>query len=158
MSTTGNRRVGRPSAKVARLSLRRSGTISEPAVDQAVEFFREISGPRFDEARFRALAQADLDRSFRVEGTMRQLAAIIASGDRTAELEQLDVPTLVIHGLADTLVRPSGGIATAAAIPRSRLLMFNDMGHDLPDTRHAEIADAIAHNAARAAVPAATGG
>jgi pimeloyl-ACP methyl ester carboxylesterase len=60
------------------------------------------------------------------------------------------VPTLVIHGLVDTLVRPSGGIATAKAIPGARLLMFNDMGHDLPGTRYLDIAEAIASVAARA--------
>jgi len=40
-------------------------------------------------------------------------------------------------------VKPSGGIATARAIPGSTLMLFNDMGHDLPHTRHLEIADAI---------------
>jgi pimeloyl-ACP methyl ester carboxylesterase len=59
-------------------------------------------------------------------------------------LRSLRVPTLVVHGLADPLVQPSGGIATAEAIPGARLLMFPDMGHDLPPTRHGEIAAAIA--------------
>jgi pimeloyl-ACP methyl ester carboxylesterase len=73
----------------------------------------------------------------------------MASPNRVPYLERLRVPTLVIHGLADPLVRPSGGIATAKAIPGSRLLMFPDMGHDLPAPRLTEIADAIAVNAAR---------
>jgi pimeloyl-ACP methyl ester carboxylesterase len=157
MSTTGSRRVGRPTAKVARMSLRRPAVALDESIDRAVEFFREISGSRFDEAEFREMAKADYERSFRPEGMARQLAAIIASGDRTAALQQLDVPTLVVHGLADTLVRPSGGIATAKAIPDSRLLMFNDMGHDFPNTRHAEIAEAIARNAVRAGAPVAAG-
>jgi pimeloyl-ACP methyl ester carboxylesterase len=59
--------------------------------------------------------------------------------------------------MLDPLVRPSGGVATAEAIPGSRLLMFNDMAHDLPHTRWAETAEAIARNAARAGVPAADG-
>ena len=57
-----------------------------------------------------------------------------------------------MHGLADTLVRPSGGIATARAIPGSRLLMFNDMGHDFPPARHDEVVEAIVRNSQRAAV------
>ena len=61
-----------------------------------------------------------------------------------------DRPTLVIHGLADPLVQPSGGIATAEAVPGSRLLMFPDMGHDLPRSRWDEIVDAITTNAHRA--------
>lgn len=153
MSTTGNRRVGRPSPKVARLSMRRQEPTFDRAVEQAVEFFGHISGPHHDEAEFRELARMSVERSWRPAGTARQLAAILASGDRTEQLRGLDVPTLVIHGMVDTLVRPSGGIATASAIPGSRLLMFNDMGHDFPPPRHVEIATAIAHNAARAAVP-----
>jgi pimeloyl-ACP methyl ester carboxylesterase len=55
----------------------------------------------------------------------------------------------VIHGLRDPLVLPSGGIATARAIPGSRLLMFPDMGHDLPRSRWGEIVEAIVQNAVR---------
>lgn len=72
------------------------------------------------------------------------------SPDRTAYLEMLRTPTLVIHGLVDPLVRPSGGIATAKAVPGSRLLMFPDMGHDLPAPRLDEMVEAIAANAQRA--------
>ena len=61
------------------------------------------------------------------------------------------MPTLVIHGLKDPLVVPSGGIKTAQAVPGSRLLMFPDMGHDLPGPRRAEIVEAIVQNARRAA-------
>ena len=157
MSTTGNRRVGQPSPKVVRKSLRRSEPSLERAVDQSVELFGEICGPTFDAAEFRELAAASVQRSYRPDGTARQLAAIIASGDRTADLQRLDVPTLVVHGLVDPLVRPSGGLATARAIPGSRLLMFNDMGHDLPRTRHAEIVAAVAANAARARSGASLG-
>ena len=157
MSTTGHRSVGRPSPRLIRKIARREPPTRETAVDRAVELFREISGPTFDEADFRVLAQASVDRSFRPAGTARQLAAILASGDRTEALRRLDVPTLVIHGLVDPLVRPSGGVATAKAVPGARLLMFPDMGHDLPRTRWVEMADAIASNAARAAASVATG-
>ena len=60
------------------------------------------------------------------------------------------MPTLVIHGLRDQLVMPSGGIATARAVPGSRLVAFPDMAHDLPGPRRAEIVEEIARNAARA--------
>ncbi|MGZ0190905.1 MAG: alpha/beta fold hydrolase, partial [Acidimicrobiales bacterium] len=76
----------------------------------------------------------------------RQTAAIMASPDRTACLRQVAVPTLIVHGLMDKLVLPSGGIATARAVPNSRLLMFPDMGHDLPAPRHAEVIAAIKRN------------
>ena len=56
----------------------------------------------------------------------------------------------MIHGLLDPLVQPSGGIATARAIHGSKLVMYNDMAHDLPPTRWNEIADEIVAIAARA--------
>jgi len=155
MSSTGSRRVGQPTPKVMRASMRRPEPTAETAVEQSLEFFAGICGPTFDPAEFRELALASFRRSYRPEGTARQLAAIIASGDRTGQLRELDVPTLVIHGLVDTLVRPSGGVATAKAVPGSRLLMFNDMGHDLPHTRHGEMVTAIRSNVARAGVSAA---
>ena len=151
MSSTGNRRVGQPKLSLIRRFARRQVPTRETAVDVGVETFRAISGPTFDEAEARAMVAASVARSFRPAGVARQTAAIIASPDRTAGLRRLDVPALVIHGLVDPLVRLSGGIATAAAIPQSRLLVFNDMAHDLPRSRWQEMADAIGVNAARAA-------
>jgi pimeloyl-ACP methyl ester carboxylesterase len=151
MSTTGNRRVGQPRLSLVRRFARRPVPTRETAVDLGVETFRVISGPTFDEAETRATVAASVARSFRPAGTARQTAAIMASPDRTAGLRRLTVPALVIHGLVDPLVRLSGGVATAAAIPGSRLLVFNDMGHDLPRTRWEEMAEASARNASRAA-------
>ena len=44
------------------------------------------------------------DRSNDPVGVARQLVAIAASGDRTAALRSLSVPTLVVHGADDPLV------------------------------------------------------
>ena len=52
--------------------------------------------------------------------------------NRTAALCRITVPALVIHGLHDPLVAPSGGLAIARAIPDSRFAGFSGMGHDLP--------------------------
>lgn len=152
MSTTGSRKVGQPTKRLIAKFARRKPPSPETAIDDAIETFREICGPTFDEAEFGEMAKASIERSFRPIGTARQTAAIMASGDRTDQLRRLDVPTLVVHGLLDPLVRPNGGMATADAVPGSRLLMFNDMAHDLPRTRWVEMADQIAHNASRAAV------
>ena len=73
--------------------------------------------------------------------------AILASGDRTAELRRITAPTLVIHGTADKLVAPSGGRATARAIPGARLLKIEGMGHDLPRGAWPQLIDAIVENA-----------
>ena len=130
---------------------RRSPRSSDEAIDKGLLTFEYISGPHFDEgkAELRALLELALARSWDVEGTGRQTMAIAASPDRTAALGAVTAPTLVIHGLVDPLVLPSGGIATAKAVPGSRLLTFPDMGHDLPRARWDEIIDAIVDNAVR---------
>jgi pimeloyl-ACP methyl ester carboxylesterase len=80
--------------------------------------------------------------------------AITASGDRTAALRKLDLPTVVIHGAEDPLVRPAAGRATAKAIPGARLRMIEGMGHDLPRELWPTFIEEITANAARAVRPA----
>ena len=99
------------------------------------------------------MAGAAYDRGSNPAGTGRQLAAILASGDRTERLRQLDLPTVVIHGRNDPLVPFRGGQATARAIPGARLAAFDGMGHDLPSELWPQIVDALVENAARAASP-----
>lgn len=67
------------------------------------------------------------------EGMARQIGAIMQSGDRTAELNCIQVPTLVIHSDQDRMVAPSGGAATAAAIPRADFISIHGMGHFIPE-------------------------
>jgi pimeloyl-ACP methyl ester carboxylesterase len=86
---------------------------------------------RSDELSY-AVAVRDYDRMFYPEGGSRQLVAIYSSGSRAEGLQLLNVPTLVVHGLDDTLISPTGGQRTADLIPNARLLMLEDMGHDLP--------------------------
>lgn len=153
MSNTSDRRHGLPALKIlARLA--RRGRPSEPskaeAIEMTVDLFRVIGGDDWDETEQRSRTAASLDRSFNPGSMLRQYLAISASPDRTVMLGNVACPTLVVHGLQDPLVRLSGGIATAQAVPGSRLLMFPRMGHDLPATRHVEIADAIRLNADRA--------
>ena len=71
-------------------------------------------------------------------------------GRSLAVLKRITAPTLVIHGKADKLVSPSGGRATAKAIPGAKLLEIDGMGHDLPRGVWPQVIDAIAENAARA--------
>jgi pimeloyl-ACP methyl ester carboxylesterase len=81
---------------------------------------------------------------------------VIASPNRTQGLRRLRVPTTVVHGKADKLVRISGGRAVAKAVPGARLLEIDGMGHDLPPGVWPQVVDAIADNAARARRDSAT--
>ena len=152
MSTTGAWDVGQPTSEAMMLLLTPVPRQREAVVDRSVEA-AAILGSRThpleaDEVRRRAAE--GFDRAFRPEGATRQLAAILASGDRTAALRRLRVPTVVIHGLQDSLIQPDGGRATAAAIPGAELIELADMGHDLPAHLWPLMADAIEKNARRA--------
>jgi pimeloyl-ACP methyl ester carboxylesterase len=152
MTSTGSRRVGQAKARVyARLLRREAISGRDSAVAAAVETFRVIGsrGDLFDEQHVRDVAARSWDRGVDPAGSLRQLEATVTQPNRTAELRRITVPTLVIHGLADPLVAPSGGLALARAIPRSRFIGYPGMGHDLPRPLWAEMVDEIATLAAR---------
>jgi pimeloyl-ACP methyl ester carboxylesterase len=96
-----------------------------------------------DPAQLRALAAASYDRSYYPAGVPRQLAAMILDGSRAEALRALDVPTLVIHGVDDTLIDPTGGERTAALVPGARLVLVEDMGHDRPPALWPHLVDVI---------------
>jgi pimeloyl-ACP methyl ester carboxylesterase len=149
MSTTGNRRVGRPAPRMIAMLLRRPARDRAGYIEDFVRTFTAI-GSRTnppDPADLRELAGRAFDRGYHPAGTARQLAAINVAPDRTPRLRELDLPTTVIHGTEDRLVAPSGGRATAAAIPHARLLLLDGMGHDLPRALWPQFLDAIATNA-----------
>ena len=157
MSTTGNRRVGRSAFSLILRLPKLTKVTRENALEKGVELVRLISGTSFDEAEARELGRLAIQRSFTPNGALRQTAAIFGSPDRTPKLRNVRTPTLVIHGLADPLVQPSGGIATAKAIPDARLLMFPEMGHNLPKSRWPEVIEAIVDNTQRWVVPTHNG-
>jgi pimeloyl-ACP methyl ester carboxylesterase len=152
MSTTGNRLVGHPSFRTYGLLLGKPPREREAAIERVIKTFKVIGSPGypFEEERVRAIAGRSFDRGHSAAGVLRQLHAITASGDRTPRLRQLDLPALVIHGKSDILVNPSGGRATAKAIPSARLKMVDGMGHDLPRALWPTFAEEIAATAARA--------
>ncbi len=135
MSTTGNRWRGQPAFGIYRFLLRQAPQERGPFIEHIVRVYSAIGSPGFprNEERLRDMAGRSFDRSHDPAGPGRQLGAIIASGDRTPRLHGIRVPTLVIHGTKDRMVRKSGGRATARAIPGAALVMIDGMGHDLPE-------------------------
>lgn len=135
MTSTGSRRVGQAHPTLIRRLLARPVVSSrEAAMDAVVETFRVIGSKDFalDEERLRDLAGRSYDRAYDPGGYRRQLAAVVAQPDRSEELRALDVPALVLHGLHDRLVAPSGGIAVARKLRGARFIGFSGMGHDMP--------------------------
>ncbi len=153
MTSTGSRRVGNPNLRLySRLTRRRAIADRDAAVSLAVETYRIIGsgGYAFDEEYLADLAGRSYDRAHDPGGYLRQLSAIMAQPDRTTGLRRLDVPALVMHGLDDPLVSPSGGLALARSLRGSRFVGYPGMGHDLPRQLWPDFADQIDSLARRA--------
>ncbi len=152
MSTTGAKDVGQPQPQALAALTAAPPTSRDEVMDASVTSWRIIGSPgfSFDEEAVRERAAASYDRAFHPAGTARQMAAIIFQPDRTAALADVTVPTLVIHGEADPLVDPSGGKATAAAIPGAQLKIIPGMGHDLPPDLVGEMVGDLAKHFAQA--------
>ena len=134
-STTSDRSLP-PSAPEAQAAL----MTRAPSAERADVIAHSLKGRRtyastrwpFDEARLSALVGHNFDRSFYPEGTIRQWAAILAAAPRTERLKSLKVPALVLHGSADTLIRPEAGRHTAQSIPGAEYHEIEGWGHDMP--------------------------
>lgn len=153
MSTTGSRLVGWLHPKMLRAMFSPIPPGEEEYVAASVTGFRRIGSRAYMDAgeeRQRARATRTYRRGINPAGTARQLAAIIAAPDRTAELGKLKMPVCVIHGTRDPMVHVSGGRATARAVPGSELILIPGMGHDLPPALWPVFTDAICRTAVRA--------
>jgi pimeloyl-ACP methyl ester carboxylesterase len=135
-STTGNPELPRPqqSEAVTMASAERIND-REAAVQRAIDLNRLAGSPGFPTDRNWIVekAGAAFDRAFNAGGVFRQMAAVIAHGDRRAALSKLNVNALIIHGTDDPLVLFTDGIDTHESISNSRLLLIEGMGHEVPE-------------------------
>lgn len=124
----------------------------EQVIRRSVAMLRRVGSPGFPTpAEYRRrLAGRAYDRAFRPHGVLRQTHAIVATGSIESLLPQIAVPTQVIHGLADPLLRPACGQRSAQLIRSAQLELIPGMGHDMPPTLMPRWAELIAANAARA--------
>ena len=136
MTSSGSRRLPRPSLRVQRAMLARPDRPGD--MDRLLEHYRRlytlIGSPSYrpEPAAFEARLRASLARAYRPRGTARQMMAILAAPDRTPALRDIRQPTLVVHGAADPLVPPAAGQDLARRIAGARLDLVEGMGHDLP--------------------------
>jgi pimeloyl-ACP methyl ester carboxylesterase len=148
MSNTGDRDVGTSTPEAGAVLVAPPAKSRDEYIANYLEQWKILSGPvYYDEERFRRRGGAAYDRCYFPPGTGRQLLGIIASGSRSKELRSLDIPTLVIHGKIDPLVTISAGERTAEVIPGAQLLVFDDMGHDLPPALWPQYVEAITNHA-----------
>jgi pimeloyl-ACP methyl ester carboxylesterase len=128
------------------------GSPREVVVDNVLRITRITGSPRYPktEEQIRADAAESYDRSFYPQGTARHFSAVMASGSLRAYNRRTVAPTVVIHGKADKLARPYGGRAVARAIKGARLVLFDGMGHDLPQQLWDRLINVLTSNFAEA--------
>lgn len=152
MTTSGARHLPQPGWRVRRALLSRPASSQPEVVVRHLEsLLRIIGSPSFPpdvECQHQRLL-ATVRRSWHPAGTVRQLLAVVADGDRSALLPRINMPTRIIHGLADPLVRVAAGRELAAHIIGAQADFVPGMGHDLPLQLLSRFADGIAENAAR---------
>lgn len=137
MSTTGHKSLPKPT-KQARAALLtpppRDPSDMDAILNRMLATFSIIGSPEYlsSEAERRELLKGQLDRSYHPTGLVRQIAAIVASGDRREACSRIAAPTVVLHGEADPLVPVEGGRDTAMYIRGAELITVPGMGHDMP--------------------------
>jgi len=118
--------------------------------DGVVEIYRQLTGSRFpfNEQEFREKLKpviAHGNNPFALHG-----AAVGASPDRTSRLNEIKVPTLVIHGTEDAILPLDHGIAVADGITDSKRMIMEGVGHEIPEELLSEIINEIVTNIKRA--------
>ncbi len=166
MSTTGNRRLPSPKAKVLRALMRPRPRNKALAVRRGMDLYRLIAGSSYPptDAELRDKVERAMQRSDRPGAVLRHLLAVRTAPSRVAALQRVRVPTLVLHGSDDPLVPMAGGEDTAANIPGARLRIIPGIGHFLPEAVMPLLVDEIAahclaaERAARGSIAPAAGG
>jgi pimeloyl-ACP methyl ester carboxylesterase len=152
MTSSGARGLPQPSAKVRGALLQSRPPVGagiEPVVDRMERVFTLIGSPAYRPAgeaereAFRARLRAAVSRAYRPAGSVRQLVAIAADGDRSPLLSRIAAPTHIVHGAADSLVPVAAAHDLHAKIAGSTLEVIEGMGHDLPPALWPRLAQAM---------------
>ncbi|CQD10937.1 lipG [Mycobacterium europaeum] len=141
-----------PRALLALLKGPPPGSPREVILDNAVRVGNIIGSPRYrvPEEQARAEAAEGYDRNYYPQGVARHFGAVLGSGSLRRYNRRTVAPTVVIHGRADKLMRPFGGRAVARAIDGARLVLFDGMGHDLPQQLWDHVIGVLTSNFAKA--------
>jgi pimeloyl-ACP methyl ester carboxylesterase len=150
MSTTGKPMSVPPAWRVIRLALDPPAKDATPEEKLAFEVrnIAVFNGPNFlpPDHELRRRVQQLADRCSYPPGMLRQFDAVLGTGSLLPYSREISVPTVVLHGSADPMLRPRNGRAVAAAIPGARFVMVDGMGHDLPEPVWRPILETLTEN------------
>lgn len=148
MSTTGNSVLTQPDPEVMSLLMKpkpNPESNRNSFVEQTMKFFKLLSGDpqNFDDDFYQSYILSSLDRGYSPSGTLRQISAMIASGDIRRYLSSITAPTLVIHGLKDPMFGIDAAKDVNENIKGAHLCLIDEMGHEIPPGIDSQIIDAI---------------
>lgn len=152
MTTSGARGLPQPRPAIRAALLRRPQRNDLASiVDHLERMLAVIGSPAYrpDPQRQRDRLEAMVNRSWRPQGTARQLLAVLADGDRSAMLRRIVAPTAIVHGQLDPLIPVAAAHDLAGKIAGASIDIVPGMGHDLPLALMPRLAADIAATAAR---------
>ena len=120
----------------------------EARVANEVRNIAVFNGPNFlptdDQLRHRV--ESLTERSDYPQGSLRQFDAILGTGSLKKFAREISVPTVVIHGSKDPMVRIRNGRNLARTIGGARFVVVDGMGHDLPEPVWRPVVEALTEN------------
>ena len=145
MSSSGAQGLPLPSPALVQLLARREAPTREVAIEQQADLLAALGSPQVEDDRQALLQQAaqSYDRAFNPEGGKRQIMAILAEPSRVELLDDLRLPTLVVHGTADPLLPVMHGVHLAAHIRGSQLRLIPGLAHRFQEPFKAPLLGAI---------------
>lgn len=103
-------------------------------LQHSVKLFTAIGSPAYRSTpeEIKAFAGKLMDRSFHPAGVKRHFLAVMGTGNIKHLARHIHVPTVVVHGKEDKLLRPACSKAIAKSIKGAHLELIKGMGHDIP--------------------------
>ena len=100
-------------------------------IDRTIRLVSTIGmkGFDYDNPEFKQEVNETIQRSPDDSGFIRQMAAILGTKNRINKVKTISVPTLIIHGKTDPLIKVKNAFHTHKLIKNSNLKVIKNMGH-----------------------------
>lgn len=100
-------------------------------IDRTIRLVSTIGmkGFDYDNPQFKEEVNETIQRSPDDSGFIRQMAAILGTKNRINKVKTISVPTLIIHGETDPLIKVKNAFHTNKLIKNSNLKVIKNMGH-----------------------------
>ena len=100
-------------------------------IDRTIRLVSTIGmkGFDYDNPEFKQEVNETIQRSPDDSGFIRQMAAILGTKNRINKVKTISIPTLIIHGKTDPLIKVKNAFHTHKLIKNSNLKVIKNMGH-----------------------------